>query len=326
MFIPTHPNKQQHKTTTATMHILLMLLLAATLPLLTLAYPYETILTQGATLEAGKSIVTSNGACRLSLQHDGNLVARRRGPFWPKPGMSSDPIPQSISWTSGSHGIGDYYATVTSEGNLQVISRGNNQVKYSTHVCASSNDASATHELVFTEKCALRVMRTEGNESPQRVWTNIHEWLDNFSADEYNGLDNVLGKGEYFTYPGQNYGVVCGGTTSSYCFNVPISLRLQHDCNLVAFVGHDQGDKSAVVWSAGRVRSNASDCFMLVDSHDVALYEGPFDPTAPVDFTPPNKYWSVPSSFFDVDEYNPQGRNWYQILLNVDGEMYLDYD
>lgn len=305
------------------MLLILKILLAATLPFWTLAAD-ETILAQGEKLNAGSSIATSNGACRLSLQRDGNLVARRRGPFWPKPGKSSDPIPQSISWTSGAHSKGNYFATITSQGNLQVIHRGDNQVMYSTHVYASSN-SSATHELVFTEKCTLRIYRNEG-ERPDRVWSNIHEWFDNFSAEDYPGLDNVIGKGEYFTYPGQNFGKVCGGTTNRYCFNVPISLRLQHDCNLVAFVGHDMGDNAALVWSAGVARPNASDCFLLVDSHDVALYEGSFDPSKPVDFTAPTKYWSVPSSFFDVDGYYSGGRNWYQVLVNGGGEMYLDWD
>lgn len=313
------------------MNLVLILLTATALPLLSLAYSDETILRQGETLLAGKSITTLNGACRLSLQRDGNLVTRRRGPFWSKPGKGSDPIPQSISWTSGAHGIGGYYAILTNEGNLQVISRtNNNQVMYSTHVYAPTN-TSATHELVFTEKCSLRIMRQEPNDDGWRhfVWTNIHEWLDNFSADDYPGLDNVLAKGEYFTYPGQNYGRACGGNNTRYCFNIPISLHLQHDCNLVAFVGHDHGDYAATVWSAGVARLNsASGCFLLIDSHDVALYEGSFDPTAPVESTPPGKYWSVPSSFFNVDGYssNPESRNWYQVLVNGDGEMFLDWD
>jgi hypothetical protein len=310
------------------MNLALILLIGTTLALVTLAQSDEAILRQGEKLKAGKSITTSNGACRLSLQRDGNLVARRRGPFWPKPGMGSDPIPQSISWTSGAHVVGDYYATLTKQGNLQVISRGanGNQVVYSTHVYSPTN-ASATHELVFTEKCTLRIMRQEPNDDWRHfVWTNIHEWLDNFSADEYPGKDNVLAKGEYFTYPGQNYGQACGGNNTRYCFNVPISLYLQHDCNLVAFVGHDHGDYAATVWSAGVARKSSSGCFLLITSHDVALYGGSFDPTAPVDSIPPGKYWSVPSTFFNVDGYNPEGLNRYQVLVNGDGEMYLDWD
>lgn len=299
-------------------------ILVATLPLLALGE--EAILSQGSFLEAGKSLTTSNGACRLSLQRDGNLITRRRGPFWPKPG-NSDPIPESVSWTSGSRGRGDYFATIQTDGNLQVIRRGStNQVVFSTHVYASVDD-SATHELVFTDKCALRIRRlsSAGNVIDTRVWTNIHEWLDNFSADDRPGLDNVLAKGEFFSYPGQNHGTVCG-TGAKFCMEVPFSLRLQNDCSLVTFVGHDQGDRAAVVWSAGVSLPNGSDCYLLVDSHNVALYKGSFDPTLPRDSKRPGKYWSVPPSFFDVDGYNPGSSNSYQILIDNKGEMYLDWD
>lgn len=285
----------------------------------------EVILRQGDILEPGTWLKTSNGACRLKLQRDGNLVARRRGPFWPKAGGYSDPIPSSISWTSGSHAVSDYYyAALSQEGNLQVRENdiGPDPVVYTTKVYAPSL-ANATHVLVFTDKCALRIMRREGDEY-HRIWTNIHEWFDNFSADENPGMDNVLHKGDYYTYPTQNYGTVCG-KGANFCYQVPFSLRLQHDCNLVVFVGHDQGDLSAIVWSAGVAR-NVSDCFLLVDSHDVALYEGSFDPTLPRDYSFPNKYWSVPSSFFDVDSYTPGGYNTYQVLINNEGEMYLDWD
>ena len=296
-------------------------LLLATLPLLTLGE--EAIMSQGDVLEPRISLRTGDGACRLTLQRDGNLVARRRGPYWPKP-ATSDPIPESISWKSGSRGSGDYFATLTTDGNLQVIRRGtNNQVVFSTHVFAPTN-GTATHELVFTDKCALLIMRHSGADI-NRVWTNIHGWLDNFSADEYPGLDNVLTKGEFFTYPGQNYGQVCG-TGANFCMNVPFSLRLQQDCNLVTFVGHDFGDAAAVVWSAGVAQLKPSDCYLLVESNNVALYKGSFDPTLPTDSARPGKYWSIPSSFFDVDGYRPGMPNWYQVLINNEGNMYLDWD
>lgn len=282
---------------------------------------YETILAQGDILEPGTTLKTPNGQCLLKLQRDGNLIATRRGPYWGTPG-TSDPVPKSISWTSGSaQVVANYYATVTPKGNLAVVNRGTNETVYSTHVYDAPQGEVATHELVFTNKCTLRILRN-GND---RVWSNIHEWFDNFSADDYPGLDNVLHKGEYYTYPTQNYGTMCG-TGVDLCIKMPFSLRLQHDCNLVAFVGHDQGDFGGVVWSAGVARPNADNCLFLVTSHDVALYEGSFDPTSPVDSIPPNKYWSVPSSFFDVDSYSPQGRNWYQVLINNEGEMYLDWD
>jgi hypothetical protein len=95
---------------------------------------------------------------------------------------------------------------------------------------------------------------------------------------------------------------------------------------LVVFVGHDKGDRSAVVWSANVVPPDADDCYLMVDSHDVALYEGSFDISLPVDADRPGKYWSVPPSFFDVDGYNPGKRNWYQVLINNEGRMYLDFD
>jgi hypothetical protein len=55
--------------------------------------------------------------------------------------------------------------------------------------------------LVFTDKCTLRIIRTLSDGTTNRIWSNIHEWFDNFSADEYPGLDNVLAKGEITPTP-----------------------------------------------------------------------------------------------------------------------------
>jgi hypothetical protein len=312
------------------MNLLLSALLVTTLLPLTVVLAYNNnannvvILKQGVKLQAGKTLRTPNRACSLTLQRDGNLIARRRGPFWSKPG-TFDPVPSSISWTSGAaDNQGDYYVTLTPDGNLQVRNTNNDIIVFTTHV-HNPNTPNAAHQLVFTEKCALRVMRKEANEDfATRVWTNIHEWLDNFSAFDYPGLDNVLQRGEYFSYPGHNFGTAC--SSDLYCVNVPYTLYLQHDCNLVTRVGHDAGDADAVVWSAGVAHRNVEECYLLVDSHDVALYEGSFDPSLPEDATRLNKYWSVPRSFFDVDSYNPGGYNSYQILLNGNGEMILDWD
>jgi hypothetical protein len=288
-------------------------------------------MTQGSILEAGKTLQTQDGTCALTLRRDGNLISKRRGPYWPKPGNSNPIPPMTISWTSGLVGMGaNYYAKLTQKGNLQVLQRGNDSdadtVVFTTHVYGASTPK-ATHKLVFTETCALRIMRQEEDQYqdyyPVDVWHNIHDGLDNFLADEYPGLYNVLQKGEFYSSPGKNFGTACGDT---YCVKVPFSLRLQHDCNLVTKVGHDSGDLSAVVWSAGATRKNVSECYLLVDSNDVALYEGSFNPKRPVNKTPPGKYWSVPDSFFDVDGYTPGGNNRYQILLDKNGEMMLDWD
>jgi len=303
------------------MRLLFTLATAALLPLFALGDD-NALLKQGDILEPGTTLKSRDGSCQLSLQRDGNLISRRRGPFWTKP-ASWEPIHKSVTWTSGAHKVGDYHATLTTNGNLQVLD--GTKIVYSTHVYGPSHD-NAMHELRFTETCALRIMRREEHEEEfRRVWTNFHVVLDNFSAQDSPGLDNVLQRGEYFTYPGQNYGTVCG-TGADFCMDVPFSLRLQHDCNLVTFVGHDHGDVAAVVWSAGVARPNAVDCYLLVDSNDVALYEGSFDPSRPVNETPPGKYWSVPRSFFDVDGYRPGGNNGYQILIGNSGEMYLDWD
>jgi hypothetical protein len=288
---------------------------------------YNVIMTQGSILEAGKTLQTQDGTCALTLRRDGNLISKRRGPYWPKPGNSNPIPPMTISWTSGLVGMGaDYYAKLTPKGNLQVLQRGGNDIDadtvvFTTHVYGASTPK-ATHKLVFTEKCALRIMRQEEDQDyVTHVWTNIHEWLDNFSAQDFPGVDNVLQKGEFFSYPGQNFGTACGDT---YCVKVPFSLHLQHDCNLVTVVGHDYGDSTAVVWSAGAARKNVSECYLLVDSNDVALYEGSFNPKRPVNKTPPGKYWSVPDSFFDMDV--TPGISTFQILLDKNGEMMEDWD
>lgn len=304
----------------------LFLFLLAILPLLTFAD--EVILIEGTVMSAGESLQTSDGACRLKLQRDGNLIAFRRGPFWSKPGISDD-IEESVSWTSGGHGQGSYHARLQNSGNLQVIYHNDatqsDDVVFSTHVFAADDPSGTSHDLVFTDKCALRIMRRKDGDS-QFLWTNIHEWLDNFSAylNASPGRDNVMHKGEFFSYPGQNHGTVCG-TGANFCMEVPFSLRLQHDCNLVTFVGRDHGDASAVVWSAGVKRPNFSNCYLLVDSNDVALYEGSFDPTLPLNSNRTGKYWSVPQSFFDDPVYPPGGST-YQVLINNEGQMYLDWD
>jgi len=285
----------------------------------------DVILTQETQLIAGNNLFTQDGRCHLKLQQDGNLRTWRRGPFWNNP-TTPDPIEESPSWSSGPGRVagGDYKLIIEEGGNLQVRFSYNEEVVWSTNVFPSTQDG-ATHDLVFTDKCTLKIIRHEPSGDTLTVWRNIHEWFDNFSADEYPGLDNVIRKGEYYTSPLHNHGTVCG-TDANFCFEVPYFLRLQHDCNLKVFVGHDRGDAAATVWSAKAPRPNATDCYLLVDSQDVALYEGSFDISAPVDSSRPGKYWSVPSSFFDVDGYNPGSTNRYQVLINSKGQLYLDWD
>jgi len=299
---------------------LLQFTLCVVFPLLVLGSD-EVVLKEGSVLEAGESVLTGNG-CRLSLQDDGNLIARRPGPIWNEPGFS-DRKAEIKSWKSGAHeSNGEYYAILQDDGNLQVI-RSPEEVVYTTHVFPPTS-SSANHKLIFTDKCTLRITRIEDG-STTTEWTNIHESFDNFSRQNM-----VIGRGEFYTYPTMNYGSVCKWSMdckpADFCLDVPFSLLLHNDCNLVVFVGHDLGDKTRVVWSPDVPRPNAMDCYLLIDSNDVALYEGSFDPTLPLDSARPGKYWSVPPSFFDVQEYVPGKANYYQVVIDNDGELYLDWD
>jgi hypothetical protein len=81
-----------------------------------------------------------------------------------------------------------------------------------------------THKLVITEECVLQMDRGD-----RVVWTNKR--YEGLGGEP--GINTCLQKGEMF-HVNQCY--QCGG---SNCIYLPQTLLLQHDCNLVQFIGRD---------------------------------------------------------------------------------------
>lgn len=61
-----------------------------------------------------------------------------------------------------------------------------------------------------------------------------------------------------------------------YCVDVDSFLVLQHDCNLVQYVGNDLSDKADVVWSPGIGLGQGSECYVYVGDNFIGAYEGTF--------------------------------------------------
>eukprot|EP00539_Tryblionella_compressa_P000503 CAMPEP_0178748770 /NCGR_PEP_ID=MMETSP0744-20121128/9054_1 /TAXON_ID=913974 /ORGANISM="Nitzschia punctata, Strain CCMP561" /LENGTH=314 /DNA_ID=CAMNT_0020402139 /DNA_START=66 /DNA_END=1010 /DNA_ORIENTATION=- len=282
-----------------------------------------TILEQGVVL-VPETILTAHGHCSLKLQGDGNLVSKRTSRFWD---ARWNDMEERVNWHSGKPAqTGQFYAILDPEsGNLQVIHQSTREIAWSTHV-PPAKGTSVKHELIVTPTCRIGINRYEEtiydpSGTDYLIWVNIKHSLHNFDADlawGRPGYENVLERGQFFSVGGQD----------DYCYGVPLSITLQHDCNLVVFVGVDKADKLSVIWSSGKSddATTITDCYLLVDSYDTALYAGSFDPTTPENSERPGKYWSVRPAFFEDVVGFVEGSSKYRVRINGDGQLRLDWN
>jgi len=257
----------------------------------------EVIMEQGQKLLSGQrnKIMAHCERCQLVLLKDGNLISKRKiDDEW------------GVSWSSGASGLGlDYYAQLESNGRLIVYDDGTE--KYSTN--SYPRNCNSSTKLVFDNNCRLKVLCDD-----EAIWENIK--VPPFEAGQ------VLQKGEIFTniiqfgaYQGLNYG-----------FTLHYQLELQHDCNLVQYVGTDRADRRGKVWSAFRNGPNYDNCYLYLDKGAVKLYKGTFDSTPPTfkDRTD-EVYWSTaPYNWFDSSIYTNATQleeltTNYEVLLDPTG-------
>ena len=99
-------------------------------------------------------------------------------------------------------------------------------------------------------------------------------------------------------------------------------LMLQHDCNLVQYVGTDNADIREMVWKSGTQRSfpyvQIANCYLYLDRGAAALYAGTFDYTLPMGSTRAGiKLWNTSNGWAqDVSQGD------YQIKLNYNGTVF----
>ena len=141
-------------------------------------------------------------------------------------------------------------------------------------------------------------------------------WTNNRSGGLVGeaGLSDYLQKGEMM-YLSQCY--QCGGHPD--CIWAEQALILQHDCNLVHFVGRDMADlmeNPTILWSSNTPRPDLEDCYFYEDEDKVRLYEGKLDKSLP-QFAPRagNAYWEAD------DDFKPDCSGGYEVLLKVEGGL-----
>jgi hypothetical protein len=265
------------------------------------AHAEEEVIWSGADrLEVNEMLEAQNGNCRLFVYGDGNFLVRRR-----IPGLDDASDEWPTSWSTDRDQVHAYYALeLTHDGNLELYNEDDYEIVWTTNVVGDVSSDGTLHELVIDGACRLK-LQWDGVD----VWENIK--IPPFKAGQ------VLQRGDMF-----RMSISIGQVPFiSHPFRLQYVLLLQHDCNLVQYVGTDNADRGAVVWKTETPRPMV-DCYLYLDKARVTLYEGTFDNTLGFGAARMGEYWSTPSSWLNKAMYDDDVQESYEILLDSDGSIF----
>jgi hypothetical protein len=259
-------------------------------------------------LERNHAIMAQNGGCRLRMNGDGNVVVHRR-----LKALDDKPDRWAVSWNLGSFAKeGKYVLELTVDGQLVVYDEEEPNfptVWQSDNNHTAPGDSGAEYTLVMDSACRLKVQKDRVD-----IWANIK--IPPFSAGQ------VLQKGDMFRMTRDHNSL----STIPHPFTLHYTLVLQHDCNLVQFIGTDLADRSETVWAANAMYpgSGGGDCHMYLDPKGrVSLHEGSFNHTISRDEIRPYEYWSTPPGWMEQDGYGDEMLlETYELVLSTDGSIF----
>eukprot|EP00545_Synedropsis_sp_CCMP1620_P003453 CAMPEP_0119011072 /NCGR_PEP_ID=MMETSP1176-20130426/5438_1 /TAXON_ID=265551 /ORGANISM="Synedropsis recta cf, Strain CCMP1620" /LENGTH=270 /DNA_ID=CAMNT_0006963841 /DNA_START=446 /DNA_END=1255 /DNA_ORIENTATION=+ len=255
-------------------------------------------------LERGDTIEAQNGNCRLRMNGDGNVVVQRR-----LRALDDKFDRWAVSWDTGiMKREGSFVMELALDGNLEVYDEEGMDVSvvWTTNMVP---DANAQYDIVMDSVCRLKIQK-DGVD----VWANI--LIPPFSAGQ------VLQKGEMFRMTRDMEKIP---SMIPHDFKFHYTLVLQHDCNLVQFLGTDRADRSKKVWSPNVSLKQVpfDDCYLYLDPKGrVALYEGVFNHTTTQDEIRPNEYWSTPTDWIDAAVHGEEALESYEIVLQPNGTIF----
>lgn len=265
----------------------------------------EVIMSAPDRLERGDMVEAHNGDCRMRMNGDGNVVVQRR-----LRALDDKADRWAVSWDTGTFKReGMFVLELTVDGNLEIYDEEelNFPVVWTTNIVPDSN---AQYELVMDSVCRLKVQK-DGVD----VWANIR--IPPFAAGQ------VLQKGEMFRMTNNFEDIP---NIIGHDFSLHHTLVLQHDCNLVQFLGTDRADRTEFVWSPRvALRPTPADgCHLYLDPKGrAALYEGAFNHSTTADEIRPNEYWSTPVNWIDATTVNEvEVLESYEIVLGKNGSLF----
>jgi hypothetical protein len=144
------------------------------------------------------------------------------------------------------------------------------------------------------------------------VWENIK--IPPFKAGQ------VLQRGEQFRMS-RNFGSADVSNIIDHGFDLHYVMLLQHDCNLVQFVGTDNADIREWVWKSGTQMLGGEDCYLYLDNGHADLYTGMFNNSLGFNATRTGIIWSSPDDWFSQEATDSDKEN-YEILLEYDGSIF----
>jgi hypothetical protein len=264
----------------------------------------EVILSGTDSLRDGETIEAQDANCRLIMNGDGNVIVRRR-----ISGLDDTVDGWPTSWSTHSiHSEADYTLELTSDGNLAVYEEADaiNETRAIVWTTNHPGDISASHKLVMDGACRLKIKSDDVD-----VWENIK--ITPFQAGQ------VLQRGEQFRMSGNFESA--DDPDIAHGFVIHYVMLLQHDCNLVQFVGTDNADTGAVVWKSGTQMPEGTDCYLYLDNGHADLYSGMFDNSLGFNATRPGKFFSTPADWFSQEATDVDKEN-YEIVLQSDGSIF----
>ena len=195
------------------------------------------------------------GRCRIELLEDGSLVTKRNG---------------QITWSTGASPYGEsvsYFAHLKYDGTFVIgVDGDEDSIEFYSTV---KSDVPYVYDdprftLDFDSDCNLQVnaRSIEGEDKRVMVWSNMRSHL---ITGDVMGRGDIL-QGSFYMY----------SDSKSYGTDVKSFILLQHDCNLVQFVGSDLSDRGDVVWSPRIGRGAGAECFVYIAPNFIGAYEGKF--------------------------------------------------